>query len=73
MTDIARRVRRGEVSQEEIDSLVAFTREKGGLDYADWAMDEFRMMAAGLIDESAQAEVAEALHLYVDYVAQRNL
>ncbi len=73
MTDIARRVRRGEVSQEEIDNLVAFTREKGGLDYAEWAMDEFRMMAAGLIDEGAQAEVAEALHLYVDYVAQRNL
>ena len=73
MTDIARRVHRGEVSQEEIDNLVAFTREKGGLDYAEWAMDEFRMMAAGLIDEGAQAEVAEALHLYVDYVAQRNL
>ena len=73
MTDIARRVRRGEVSQEEIDALVAFTREKGGLDYAEWAMDEFRMMAAGLLDESAQPEIVEALHLYVDYVAQRNL
>lgn len=73
MTDIARRVRRGEVSQEEIDALVAFTREKGGLDYAEWAMDEFRMMAAGLLDENAQPEIVEALHLYVDYVAQRNL
>ena len=73
MTNIARRVRRGEVNQQEIDSLIAFTREKGGLDYAEWAMDEFRMMAAGLIDEGGQAEVVEALHLYVDYVAKRNL
>ena len=73
MTDIARRVRRGQASQQEIDSLIAFTREQGGLDYAEWAMDEFRMMAAGLIEECGQPEIVEALHLYVDYVAQRNL
>ncbi len=71
MTDIARRVRRGQASQEEIDSLVAFTRQKGGLDYAEWAMDEFRMMAVGLIDENGPADVKEALHSYVDFVAQR--
>jgi hypothetical protein len=35
-------------------------------------MDEFRYMASGLIPDNADKDVADALRLYVDYVAQRN-
>lgn len=72
MTVLAMKVRRGEATAQEIDSLVAFTREQEGIAYAEWAMDEFRYMAAGLIPEDADQTVVEALRHYVDYVAQRN-
>lgn len=72
MTALAMKVRRGEATPQEIDSLVAFTREQEGIAYAEWAMDEFRYMAAGLIPEDADQTVVEALRHYVDYVAQRN-
>ncbi|MBR2945189.1 MAG: polyprenyl synthetase family protein [Bacteroidaceae bacterium] len=72
MTALAMKVRRGEATAQEIDSLVAFTREQEGIAYAEWAMDEFRYMAAGLIPEDADQTVVEALRHYVDYVAQRN-
>lgn len=72
MTALAMKVRRGEATAQEIDSLVAFTREQEGIAYAEWAMDEFRYMAAGLIPEDADQAVVEALRHYVDYVAQRN-
>lgn len=42
MTALAMKVRRGEATAQEIDSLVAFTREQEGIAYAEWAMDEFR-------------------------------
>lgn len=72
MTALAMKVRRGEATAQEIDSLVAFTHEQEGIAYAEWAMDEFRYMAAGLIPEDADQTVVEALRHYVDYVAQRN-
>lgn len=72
MTALAMKVRRGEATAQEIDSLVAFTHEQEGIAYAEWAMDEFRYMAAGLIPEDADQAVVEALRHYVDYVAQRN-
>lgn len=72
MMALAMKVRRGEATAQEIDSLVAFTREQEGIAYAEWAMDEFRYMAAGLIPEDADQAVVEALRHYVDYVAQRN-
>ncbi len=65
-------VRKGEATEEDIKALVAFTKEKGGLDYALWAMSELRVMADGLIDESKDAEIAESLHKFVTFVSTRN-
>ncbi len=64
-------VRTGEATQQDIADLVAYTREKGGLDYARWAMDEVRMMADGLIDDSREPAIAEALHRYVRFATER--
>ncbi len=64
-------VRRREATEEDIRLLVAFTKEKGGLDYARWAMDELRMMADGLIDESKDTAVVESLHKFVTFVSVR--
>jgi octaprenyl-diphosphate synthase len=69
----AYKVRAHEATTEEVTELVEFTKQQGGLEYATWAMDEFRMMASGLIDESKHPEVVNSLHLYVDFVAKRNI
>lgn len=69
----AYKVRAHEATTEEVAELVEFTKQQGGLEYATWAMDEFRMMASGLIDESKHPEVVNSLHLYVDFVAKRNI
>lgn len=72
MTALALAVRRGEATAEQIAELVSFTRQQEGIAYAEWAMDEFRYMASGLIPDNADKDVVDALRLYVDYVAQRN-
>lgn len=73
MLQKAYKVRAQEATAEEIAELVKFTKEQGGIEYAGWAMDEFRMMASGLIDDSKHSEVVKSLHLYVDFVATRNI
>jgi octaprenyl-diphosphate synthase len=71
MLSKALKVRRGEASQQDIDELVAFTIENGGIEYAYWAMNEFRMMADGLIDESRDPAIVESLHSLVSFMAER--
>lgn len=71
MLSKALKVRRGEATQEEIDDLVAFTIDNEGIEYAYWAMNEFRMMADGLIDECRDPAIVESLHSLVSFMAER--
>ena len=71
MLSKALKVRRGEATQEEIDDLVAFTIDNEGIEYAYCAMNEFRMMADGLIDESRDPAIVESLHSLVSFMAER--
>ena len=71
MLSKALKVRRGEATQEEIADLVAFTIDNEGIEYAYWAMNEFRMMADGLIDESRDPAIVESLHSLVSFMAER--
>ena len=71
MLSKALKVRRGEATQVEIDDLVAFTIDNEGIEYAYWAMNEFRMMADGLIDESRDPAIVESLHSLVSFMAER--
>lgn len=71
MEALAISVRRGEASAEQIAQLVAFTHQYKGIDYAEWSVDEFRYMATGLIPQDCPPDISQALHDYVDCVAQR--
>lgn len=74
MKNLALRVRACEAGKDEIARLVAFAKEQGGIEYACWMMDEFRMMASGLLDvEGADPNVVSALHQYVDFAARREV
>lgn len=64
-------VRKGEASDADIQQLVQFTIDNGGIEYACWAMKELRMMADGLIDESRDPAITKSLHDFVSFVAER--
>jgi octaprenyl-diphosphate synthase len=73
-TDIAYKVKNGDVTKEEIARLVAFTKQNGGIEYAERRMQEYRNKALDFIkNEVKKPEIAESLTAYVDYVAARKL
>ena len=73
MKEIAIKVKNGSVSQEEISRLVDFTKNNGGIEYAERKMLELRHKCMEFIDsESVSEEIRTSLTAYIDYVIQRN-
>ena len=74
MKDLALKVKKGEVTPEEVAQLVAFTKENGGIEYAEAKMREFKNKAIGFIEEKIQdTDIKQALNAYLDYVIERKL
>ncbi len=73
MQNLARKVKAGTINADEIAVLVEFTKQQGGIEYAEQRMSEFSVLCKQYIDEFvAEKAIREALHAYVDYVVQRN-
>ncbi len=73
-TEIAYKVKDRNVTKEEIARLVAFTKENGGMEYAERTMMKYRDRALEFIEnEVKKPEIAKALVAYVDFVAARKL
>ena len=74
MLTLAKKVKAGTVNQDEIAVLVEFTKQQGGIEYAEQKMAEFSQVCKQYIDENVKKEKAikESLTAYVDYVVQRN-
>ena len=68
---LALKVRAGKASEEEINSLVDFTKRSGGIEYARRKMDEIRSHALGLLGADGREDVCQALSLYLDFVLKR--
>ena len=75
MMNLAIRVRRGEASDDEIARLVSFTRNQGGLIFAEQNMCKIGEGALTLLDYKKDKDpvVAESLSKYVHFVIGRNL
>jgi len=74
MLAIAHRVKQGTVTPDEIAQLVAFTKQHGGIDYAERKMDELRSQCLDFIAASVtDSDIAAALTAYVDFVIQRQM
>ena len=71
MKSLALKIRRQQASPSDIQRMVDYTRQQNGIAYAEWAMQEFQYMAAGLVSEDGNPAIREALHAYIDYVAGR--
>ena len=73
MEEIARKVKRNDVTRYEIARLVDFTKNNGGIEYAELKMLELRQKCMEFIDsESVSEEIRTSLTAYIDYVIQRN-
>lgn len=72
MLALARKVKEGTVTADEIAVLVDFTKKNGGIEYAQRRMDELRMQCDAFIRGSVgDREIGDALTAYVDFVIRR--
>ena len=72
MMMLARKVKAREMKQSEINQLVAFTKENGGIEYADQQMWKFHADCMRFIDERVgDSAIKTALKAYLDFVIER--
>lgn len=72
MLDIARKVKNGTVSQNEIKQLVDFTKEHGGIEYAEKVMSQLHDECKKyILDNVSDPDIQESLFNYVEFVIQR--
>ena len=73
MFALAQKVKSRQVSQEEIDVLVDFTKQNGGIEYAVQMMNDYAQKAKDLLASFPDSDVKQALFTYVDYVVGRSI
>lgn len=72
--ELALKVKKGEVTKEEIARLVEFTKQNGGMEYAEKRMNDFCEEACSFINDYVKKDdIRKALLQYVDFVTARNL
>ncbi len=72
MMTLARKVKSGTINPDEIAVLVEFTKEQGGIEYAEKRMQDFRAHCQSFIHECVTDDaIRTALTAYVDYVIER--
>jgi len=73
MINLARKVKAGTINADEIAVLVEFTKQQGGIDYAEKRMEDFHREALKYLDESVSDKaIRTSLTTYLDYVIKRN-
>ena len=74
MLALARKVKAGSVTKEEIAELVKFTKENGGIEYADQRMWDLHAESVYFLEHEVHDEdVRKSLRAYLDYVIERNI
>jgi octaprenyl-diphosphate synthase len=72
MMTLAKKVKAGTINPDEIAVLVEFTKQQGGIEYAEKRMEDFHREAQKFVDTSVKDPmIAEALTAYLDYVIHR--
>ena len=72
MMMLARKVKAREVKQSEINQLLTFTKQNGGIEYADQQMWKFHAACMQFIDERVgDSAIKTALKAYLDFVIER--
>ncbi len=71
MFRLARKVKSKNVDKEDIARLVAFTKQNGGIEYAEKKMIELKSAALNFISRCHDTEIRTALSCYLDFIIQR--
>ena len=72
MMTLASKVKSGTVNKDEIAVLVEYTKNAGGIEYAESCMADFHRKAMAYVDESVVNEdIRVSLSAYLDYVVKR--
>lgn len=72
MMELARKVKRNEITADEIAQLVDFTKRNGGIEYAEGRMWDFHREASDFLRQYVRDEqINLALSTYLDYVIKR--
>lgn len=73
MMELARKVKKHTITTDEIADLVAFTKENGGIEYAEQKMRYFHDLGVDFIEKNVNSEdIKTALTAYLDYIVLRN-
>ena len=73
MHTLAKKVKAGTINPDEIAVLVEFTKQQGGIDYAEQKMADFSKICMNYIEENVKEKaIKKSLTAYVNYVVQRN-
>ncbi|MDO4159003.1 MAG: polyprenyl synthetase family protein [Prevotellaceae bacterium] len=71
--NLAYKVKDRTITSEEIARLVEFTKQNGGIEYAEKCMEELRKKALDYINiEVKEPSLSKSLNAYLDFVIQRN-
>ena len=55
----------------EINEVISFVTEYGGIDYAELKMNQYRDKALAILDSYPDSEVKESLREFVHYTTSR--
>lgn len=69
--DLVRRIKASEATAEDIQEMIEFSVESGGIEYARCRMKELGQEARDLLGSYPESPVRRALEAYIDYVAER--
>ncbi len=59
-------------SKEEIQQVIKFVADQGGMQYAELKMNQYRDKALAIIDSYPESEVRESLREFINYTTSRN-
>jgi octaprenyl-diphosphate synthase len=70
---LIKKVKQGCASAQDIADIIQFTKDNGGIEYAQNKMNALKEEAIKLLEHFKNPEIKEALKLYIDYVVDRKL
>ena len=70
--EMINRLKSGELSEAEINELIEFAKAKGGIEYAERTMQEYRQKAIDLLPAGIDEDIRSAIIAYMDAVINRS-
>ncbi len=65
-------LKKNDFTAENINTLISFAKENGGIEYAEIKMQETRQKALDILNEFPESDAKTALINLVDYIIERN-